>query len=209
MLDETATPLVQVSNLKMYFPIYSGVMRLRSGEVKAVDGVSFDIYRGETLGLVGESGCGKSTIARAIVGLVPHQGQITIAGQTVGTMTAAARRRLSTYAQIVFQDPFASLDPKMTVGASIAEPLVVQGVPGANSDKVIDLLELVGLSADHAQGNISRPHFNLCHHQKSIGSSCRALVHQQGNDWQHIGHRRCRSHGDSAGDSGRRVWPGE
>ena len=136
-----ADRLLEVRDLQTSF-------RLRDGVVRAVDGATFGVDRGEVLGLVGESGCGKSIIARAIVGLVPHQGQITIAGQTVGTMTAAARRRLSTYAQIVFQDPMSSLDPRMTVGDQIAEPLLIHGDHNALSRRAraSELMQKVGLT---------------------------------------------------------------
>ena len=101
---------------------------------------------------MGESGSGKTTVGRCILRLIePTSGSGEFEGQDLGSFKFEELRALQRKMQIVFQDPFASLDPKMTVGASIAEPLVVQGVPGAHSDKVIDLLELVGLSADHAQ----------------------------------------------------------
>lgn len=140
--------VADLREVKVGFDIRGGVLNRVTHRVHAVEGVSFDIRAGETFSLVGESGCGKSTIARAIVGLVPHEGQITIAGQTVGTMTAAARRRLSTYAQIVFQDPMSSLDPRMTVGDQIAEPLLIHGDHNVLSRRAraSELMQKVGLT---------------------------------------------------------------
>lgn len=141
--------VADLREVKVGFDIRGGVLNRVTHRVHAVEGVSFDIRAGETFSLVGESGCGKSTIARAIVGLVPHEGQISIAGQMVGTMTAAMRRRLSTAAQIVFQDPMSSLDPRMTVGDQIAEPLLIHGDHDAESRRAraSDLMHKVGLTA--------------------------------------------------------------
>ena len=120
--------------------------------VQAVSGVSFDVARGETLGLVGESGSGKTTVGRCVLRLIePTAGTVTFAGKDLSTVDFEEMRTLRRKMQIVFQDPYASLDPKMTVGASIAEPLVVQGITGDHQQKVVELLELVGLSADHAR----------------------------------------------------------
>ena len=117
--------LVQVRGLKMYFPIYAGLLRRRAGEVKAVDGVSFDIPAGETLGLVGESGCGKSTCGRALLRLYePTEGQVIIDGQDVTAVGPEALRQLRPTMQMVFQDPQASLNPRMTVASIIGEPLL-------------------------------------------------------------------------------------
>jgi len=119
--------------------------------VQAVTDVSFTVDKGETLGLVGESGSGKTTVGRCILRLIePTSGTVEFEGRDLGSLKFEEMRALRRKMQIVFQDPFASLDPKMTVGASISEPLIVQGVPGDHGDKVIELLELVGLSADHA-----------------------------------------------------------
>ena len=144
---ETAI-VADLQEVKVGFDIRGGVLNRITHRVHAVEGVSFDIRAGETFSLVGESGCGKSTIARAIIGLVPHEGQIMIAGQTVGTMTAAARRRLSTNAQIVFQDPMSSLDPRMTVGDQIAEPLLIHGNHNAANRRAraSELMLKVGLT---------------------------------------------------------------
>ena len=145
--------LLKVTNLVKNFElrVNSGARR-KKRVVQAVTNVSFSVGKGQTLGLVGESGSGKTTVGRCILRLIePTSDSVEFEGQDLGSLKFEELRALRRKMQIVFQDPFASLDPKMTVGASIAEPLVVQGVPGAHSDKVIDLLELVGLSADHAQ----------------------------------------------------------
>ena len=145
--------LLRVTNLVKNFElrVNNGVRR-KKRIVQAVTNVSFSVGKGQTLGLVGESGSGKTTVGRCILRLIePTSGNVEFEGKDLGSLKFEELRALRRKMQIVFQDPFASLDPKMTVGASIAEPLVVQGVPGAHSDKVIDLLELVGLSADHAQ----------------------------------------------------------
>ncbi len=144
--------LLSVTNLVKNFDVRrtknSGA---KKRTVQAVTNVSFSIERGQTLGLVGESGSGKTTLGRCVLRLIePTSGQVEFDGRDLGLMKFEELRWLRRKMQIVFQDPFASLDPKMTVGASIAEPLIVQGVPGSHSDKIIELLELVGLSADHA-----------------------------------------------------------
>ncbi|MCB1410016.1 MAG: ATP-binding cassette domain-containing protein, partial [Rhodobacteraceae bacterium] len=116
--------LVQVSNLKMHFPIYGGLMRRQVGAVKAVDGVSFDIYEGETLGVVGESGCGKSTVGRAVLRLYEvTDGSVVIDGEDVATLSPEKLRKKRPSMQMVFQDPQASLNSRMTVAGIIGEPL--------------------------------------------------------------------------------------
>jgi len=119
-----ARPLVEVRDLRKYFPIHSGVLRRHTGDVKAVDGVSFDILEGETLGLVGESGCGKSTVGRTLLRLYEvTSGSVVIAGTDVSTLGPEALRRIRPQMQMVFQDPQASLNPRMTLAAIIGEPL--------------------------------------------------------------------------------------
>ncbi len=146
-------PLLRVEGLVKHFEtkLATGVRR-RKRVVQAVSGVSFDVAPGETLGLVGESGSGKTTVGRCVLRLIePTSGRVEFDGRDLAALEPEELRHLRRRMQIVFQDPFASLDPKMTVGASIAEPLVVQGVPGDHIDKVVQLLELVGLSPDHAR----------------------------------------------------------
>ncbi|MDO9581773.1 MAG: ATP-binding cassette domain-containing protein [Desulfomicrobium sp.] len=126
MLDiaKPIPPLVQVRGLKMYFPIYSGLLRRHTGDVKAVDGISFDIMPGETLGLVGESGCGKSTVGRALLRLYDiTDGTVVINGTDVATLGAEDLRKARPQMQMVFQDPQASLNPRMTLADIIGEPL--------------------------------------------------------------------------------------
>ena len=145
--------LLKVTNLVKNFEIrVNNGARRKKRIVQAVTNVSFSLDKGQTLGLVGESGSGKTTVGRCILRLIePTSGNVAFEGQDLGSLKFEELRALRRKMQIVFQDPFASLDPKMTVGASISEPLIVQGVPGDHADKVIELLELVGLSADHAQ----------------------------------------------------------
>jgi len=147
-------PLLQVRDLKKYFEVGKGFLPGRKRSVKAVDGVSFDIRRGETLGLVGESGCGKSTTGRAILRLIePTEGEIHFAGEDVRAMDRSSLRKLRRRAQIVFQDPFSSLNPRMTVGQMLDEVLRVHSL-GGNAEgrkrRIRELLDLVGLHPDHA-----------------------------------------------------------
>jgi oligopeptide transport system ATP-binding protein len=148
-------PLVQVDTLTKHFPVRGGLIPREVGRVRAVDGVSFEIHRGETLGLVGESGCGKTTVGRALLRLVEATGgDIRFDGEDVRAMTPAELRRLRRRAQIVFQDPFSSLNPRMTVGGAIGEVLRVHRLGGDSAGRarrVADLLERVGLSPDHAR----------------------------------------------------------
>ncbi|MBA3332181.1 MAG: ABC transporter ATP-binding protein [Actinobacteria bacterium] len=145
--------LVEVEHLKVYFPIRSGLVLDRHvGDIKAVDDVSFTVAHGETLGLVGESGCGKSTVGRAILRLYePTAGRIVFDGQDVTHLGEAELRPLRRRMQMVFQDPFASLNPRHSVGRMVAEPLRVHGLGrGGTGKRVRELLEIVGLPADAA-----------------------------------------------------------
>ena len=142
--------LVEVTNLKKYFPVKSGLLIQREvAAVKAVDGVSFKIYRGETLGLVGESGCGKSTTGRTVLQLYkPTSGSVKFEGQEITEMKGEQLRRMRRQMQMVFQDPYASLNPRMSVGRIVSEPLVVHniGTRREREERVAELLELVGLN---------------------------------------------------------------
>ncbi len=144
--------LVRVRDLKKHFPITRGLVVQRTvGAVQAVDGISFDIVRGETLGLVGESGCGKTTAGRTVLGLYrPTGGTVEIDGHQVMNARGDELMKIRRKAQMIFQDPFASLNPRWTVNAIIGEPLRVHGLAGsekARSERVKQLLELVGLSS--------------------------------------------------------------
>jgi oligopeptide transport system ATP-binding protein len=151
--DATNTPLLRITDLKVHYPVRGGLLRRPAGAVKAVDGVSFAIDSGETFALVGESGCGKSTTGYATLGMVrATAGQVAFAGQDLTRLDAAALRRAQRDMQIIFQDPYSSLDPKMKVGESIGEPLLVHGVlrGAALTQRVEELLVLVGLQGQHA-----------------------------------------------------------
>ncbi|MDU5145671.1 MAG: dipeptide ABC transporter ATP-binding protein [Paenibacillus dendritiformis] len=146
-------PLVQVENLKMHFPIKGGPLGKTVGAVKAVDGLSFHINRGETLGLVGESGCGKSTTGRMLLRLLePSEGRIYFEGQDITKLSGNELRKMRRNMQMVFQDPFASLNPRHTIGKILEEPLIVHGVKDKSERKrrVNELLEAVGLNSFHA-----------------------------------------------------------
>ncbi len=148
----TGTDLVRVDNLTKHFPVTRGiVLRRLVGTVKAVDGVSFSIGHGRTLGLVGESGCGKSTVGRLLVRLIdPTAGSIMLEGTDISRLDGEAMFRHRRNLQFVFQDPMSSLNPRMTVEQIIAEPLVVQGAPAAEQRaRVGELLGLVGLAPQH------------------------------------------------------------
>ncbi|MGO4915579.1 ABC transporter ATP-binding protein [Pseudogemmobacter sp. W21_MBD1_M6] len=153
MLDEGRKKLVEVSGLKMHFPIYGGIIRKRVGEVKAVDGVSFDIYEGETLGLVGESGCGKSTVGRAVLRLYEvTEGSIRIDGYDIADASPEKLRKMRPTMQMVFQDPQASLNPRMTVASIIGEPLMEHTKlnKAGRLARIYELMDAVGLNRDFA-----------------------------------------------------------
>ncbi|MBI2518547.1 MAG: ATP-binding cassette domain-containing protein [Opitutae bacterium] len=143
-------PLLQLNNVQTHFPVESGFLfKKPAGTVKAVDGVSLTVRRGEVLGLVGESGCGKSTLARTIMQLVPTTGgSVVLGGKNLTTATAAEIQAARRGMQMVFQDPFASLNPRFNVYATLAEPLVVHGVVPHDRVKarVAELMQLVGLA---------------------------------------------------------------
>src|SRR5471032_2322060 len=144
-------PLLEVTDLVKHYAVRGGVLRRRIGTVHAVDGVSFSLATGETLGLVGESGCGKSTVARSILRLVePTSGSIRLNGQDITNLGKAELRPHRRSMQIVFQDPFASLNPRMTAGDIVGEPLSVHGLATGQPkrDRVAELFEQVGLRPD-------------------------------------------------------------
>jgi oligopeptide transport system ATP-binding protein len=150
-----SAPLLSVRDLVKRFAVRSRLLRRQTGQVHAVEGVSFDLDTGTTLGLVGESGCGKSTTGRCVLRLVePTSGQVVFDGRDTGTLGGAARRALAREMQIIFQDPYASLNPRMSVGAIVGEGLVIHGL-GASAadrrDRVAELLQTVGLKADYAR----------------------------------------------------------
>ena len=141
--------LVQVKNLKKHFPIMRGILRRQVGAVQAVDGVTFDIYKGETLGLVGESGCGKSTTGRTILHLLePTDGEVFFQGRNLTDFNRTELRKARRDMQMIFQDPYASLNPRMTVGSIVGEPLQIHNIGDKKSQKerVQELLSLVGLN---------------------------------------------------------------
>ena len=141
--------LLRVRELKMWFPIQRGILQRHVGDVKAVDGISFDIVRGETLGLVGESGCGKSTTGRAILQLYrPTSGSVHFNGSDLTTIKGNELRHMRRQMQMIFQDPYASLNPRMTVGNIVGEPLEVHNIGNKTErlDRVRELLAVVGLN---------------------------------------------------------------
>ena len=141
--------LVKVTNLKKYFPIMRGVLRRQVGAVRAVDDVTFNIYEGETLGLVGESGCGKSTTGRVILRLLdPTGGSVEFQGRDITGLSKSELRKARREMQMIFQDPYASLNPRLTVGSIIGEPLEVHkiGDPKSRKERVQELLKVVGLN---------------------------------------------------------------
>ncbi|MFC0623307.1 ABC transporter ATP-binding protein [Kribbella deserti] len=147
------TPIIEVRDVVKHFPIKRGAIRRQVGSVKAVDGVSFDLHRGETLGIVGESGCGKSTLARLVLRLEEAtSGQVLFEGEDIYQMGRRRLRELRREIQIVMQDPYTSLNPRMTVGDIVGEPFAIhpEAAPkGSARQRVQELLELVGLDPEH------------------------------------------------------------
>ncbi len=148
-----SAPLLKVQNLVKHFPIHGGLLGRVVDKVHAVDGVSFELAAGETLGVVGESGCGKSTTGRCILRLIePTSGEVSFAGQSVTAANKQQLRALARDMQIIFQDPYASLNPRMTVAAIVGEALTIHKLTKTAreyEDRIVQLLETVGLSADH------------------------------------------------------------
>ncbi|HBY56831.1 MAG TPA: peptide ABC transporter substrate-binding protein [Candidatus Atribacteria bacterium] len=145
--------LLKVKNLRKYFPVRGGIFSKIIGYVQAVDGISFDIKKGETLGLVGESGCGKTTTGRTIIRLLePTAGEVDFEGENFFKLSKEKLRKVRRNIQIIFQDPFGSLNPRMTVGDIVGESLLIHNIVKNNKEKeeiVKDLLETVGLNAGH------------------------------------------------------------
>ena len=152
-VDEGAKPLLQVKKLQVYFPVRRGILGRVVDHVKAVDSISFDVYRGQTLGLVGESGCGKTTTGRAILRLIePTGGQVLYNGTDLCTVNAADLRALRKRMQIVFQDPYGSLNPRMTIEAALTEPMLIHRIGLTRHDRrdrAAALLKEVGMQPEH------------------------------------------------------------
>jgi peptide/nickel transport system ATP-binding protein len=168
---EAQEPLLQVSNLQNWFPLKKGFFSRKREYVKAVDDVSFDVFPGETLGLVGESGCGKTTLGRSILRLIePSAGKVLFKGQNILELDRQEMRSMRKHMQIIFQDPYSSLNPRMTVGEAIMEPMQVHKLHGNNKvrkEKTVELLERVSLNADH---------FNRYPHEFSGGQRQRICI---------------------------------
>src|ERR1700716_4094250 len=147
-------PLIEVRGLKTWFPITSGILQRTVAHVRAVDGVDLTIKQGETLGLVGESGCGKSTLGRSILRLVePTEGSVRFKGQDITRLSGGSMRRMRREMAMIFQDPFASLDPRQTVGEIVGEPLDIHGLyqsRAERAERVQELLRVVGLNPNFA-----------------------------------------------------------
>ena len=152
-IDEGTAPLLEVNDLQVHFPVRRGVLSRVVDHVRAVDGISFRVYRGQTLGLVGESGCGKTTAGRAILRLIePTGGCVRFDSVDIATLGRADLRKLRSRMQIIFQDPYGSLNPRMTIESAITEPMVIQGMGGNRRERrtrAASLLEEVGMSGDH------------------------------------------------------------
>jgi oligopeptide transport system ATP-binding protein len=147
-IREGDTPLLQAKDVHAYFPVHTGVLQRITSHVQAVDGVSFDLHTGETLGLVGESGCGKTTLGRVLLGLIPAtSGDVLYEGRSVFRRSQRGQHRLRREMQLIFQDPMGSLNPRLRIGTIVGEPLEVHGIArGAElRDRVSELLERCGL----------------------------------------------------------------
>lgn len=164
-------PILRIENVKTYFPIRKGLFSKISGYVKAVDDISFDVYPGETLGLVGESGCGKTTLGRTILRLIePTEGKINYKGKDLAQLSPKELRNMRKEMQIIFQDPYSSLNPRLTIGSAIMEPMQVHKIYSTDVErksKVIELLERVNMSAIH---------FNRYPHEFSGGQRQRICI---------------------------------
>ena len=168
---QSSTEILKVQNLKVYFPVRKNFFGKTLLEFKAVDDVSFEINKGETVGLVGESGCGKTTLGRTLIRLIdPTSGNIFFNGRDIATVDKREMRRMRKDIQIIFQDPYGSLNPRITIGSAIQEPMKIHGLLQSNKqrkDKVIDLLEKVNLKAEH---------FNRYPHEFSGGQRQRICI---------------------------------
>jgi peptide/nickel transport system ATP-binding protein len=164
-------PILKVQNLKVYFPIKTNFFGKTISEFKAVDDVSFEIMKGETVGLVGESGCGKTTLGRTLIRLIePTSGNILFDGKDIAHVKKMEMRRMRKDIQIIFQDPYGSLNPRITIGNAVQEPMKIHGLLQNNKqrkDKVIELLEKVNLKAEH---------FNRYPHEFSGGQRQRICI---------------------------------
>lgn len=151
--NSTVTPLLEVRHLVKHFPVKGGLLQRTIGQVKAVEDVSFSVAPGETVGLVGESGCGKTTLGRVILNLIPAtSGQILFEGKDITRLEGKAAVEVRRKMQVIFQDPYSSLDPRVPVGESIAEGLKIHGIGNAEErrERVREILRRVGMRADHA-----------------------------------------------------------